>query len=96
MKIRGILCLALMATVVIGLGCAASPFQKADIDGDQKTEWKLLAVVNTKELGTGHIHGSSVTGPNGPLGTYRHLLWIAEDVGQGTFFTEIDVHAAPD
>jgi alpha-mannosidase len=64
------------------------------IDGDQKTEWRLLAVVNTKALGNGRIHGSSVTGADGPLGTYRHLLWIAEDVGEGTFFTEVDVHAS--
>lgn len=58
--------------------------------------WTLLAVVNTRELGDGKMHGSSVTpDPSGePLGPFRHLLWVAQDVGQGTFFTEIDVHVA--
>jgi len=56
--------------------------------------WTLLAVVDTRELGQGGIQGSSVTGPDGtPLGRWRHLLWITRDVGNGTFFTEIDVHA---
>ncbi|MEM7244685.1 MAG: glycoside hydrolase family 38 C-terminal domain-containing protein [Acidobacteriota bacterium] len=56
--------------------------------------WTLLAVVDTRSLGQGGIQGSSVTGPEGrPLGAWRHLLWIAQDVGNGTFFTEIDVHA---
>ena len=54
----------------------------------------MIAVVNTKELGKGWIHGSSISARNGSLGPFRHLLWIAEDVGQGTFFTEIDIHAA--
>jgi hypothetical protein len=54
-------------------------------------------VVQTKELGEGGIHGSSVRpGPgDGPLGPFRHLLWVAENVGQGTFFTEIDVLLSP-
>jgi alpha-mannosidase len=58
--------------------------------------WTLLAVVYTKELGEGGIHGSSVRAGAGceSLGPFRHLLWIAENVGQGTFFTEIDVHVA--
>ena len=58
--------------------------------------WTLLAVVDTRPLGQGGIQGSSVTGAGGaPLGRWRHLLWVAQDVGNGTFFTEIDVHAAP-
>lgn len=58
--------------------------------------WTLLAVVDTREQGHGGIQGSSVTGKDGAaLGTWRHLLWIAEDVGNGTFFTEIDVHVGP-
>lgn len=56
--------------------------------------WELLGVVDTRELGSGAKHGSSVSGRDQPLGPYRWLLWIAEDVGQGTFFTEIDVHVA--
>lgn len=55
-------------------------------------EWELLAVVDTRELGDGDIHGSRVFGQDGhPLGDFRHLLWIAEDVGEGTFFGEIDI-----
>jgi alpha-mannosidase len=55
--------------------------------------WTLLAVVDTRPLGDGGVHGTSVTGKGGAaLGEFRHLLWIAENVGQGTFFTEIDVH----
>ena len=56
--------------------------------------WTLVAVVNTKELGQGGIHGSSIGGKDGALGPFRHLLWIAESVGEGTFFTEIDIHVA--
>lgn len=56
--------------------------------------WTLLAVVNTAELGSGGAHASSIRAKEGALGPYRWLLWITEDVGQGTFFTEIDIHAA--
>ena len=62
-------------------------FSKGGHDG-----WVLVAVVNTKELGEGGVHGSSVSAGEGFLGPFRHLLWIAEDVGHGTFFTEIDIH----
>lgn len=62
-------------------------FSKGGHDG-----WTLIAVVDTKELGQGGVHGSSISAREGSLGPYRHLLWIAEDVGQGTFFTETDVH----
>ena len=55
--------------------------------------WTLIAVVNTRDLGAGGIHGSSVTGLNRPCGPFRYLLWVAEDMGQGTFITEIDIHA---
>jgi hypothetical protein len=67
-------------------------FKQGDHDA-----WKLLAVVHSKELGQGDVHGSSVK-PGagcGPIGPFRHLLWITEDIGEGTFFTEIDVHVAP-
>ncbi|MBN2562900.1 MAG: alpha-mannosidase [Phycisphaerae bacterium] len=66
-------------------------FKHGEHDG-----WTLLAVAHTKELGDGDTHGSSARPRPGcePIGPFRHLLWIAEDVGQGTFFTEIDVHVA--
>jgi len=57
-------------------------------------DWTLLAIVDSRRLGNGGCHGSSVTGKGGPLEPYRYLLWIAEDVGEGTFFTEIDVDLA--
>lgn len=59
-------------------------------------DWSLLAVVDTKSLGDGGVHGSSVVpqADQSSMGPFRHLLWITQDVGQGTFFTEIDVLAA--
>ncbi len=65
-----------------------------DFASGKGTPWTLLAVVDTRPLGGGEVHGSAVTGDGKPLGPYRHLLWIAQDIGQGTFFTEIDVHAS--
>lgn len=75
-------------------GSGADKMPPADFTHGAHDGWTLLAVANTKELGEGDIHGSSVTPSPGDesLGPFRHLLWIAEDVGQGTFFTEIDVH----
>jgi alpha-mannosidase len=61
---------------------------------DSHDGWTLLAVVDTRDLGDGGIHGSSIAGTEGSLGPYRHLLWAVEDMGLGTFFTEIDIHAA--
>lgn len=62
----------------------------------QHGDWILLAVVDTGSLGEGGVHASAVHAVAGQesLGPYRYLLWIAENVGQGTFFTEIDVYAA--
>ncbi len=59
-----------------------------------ESPWQLIAVVDSRDLGDGQPHGSRITAPSGRLGPYRYLLWIAEDMGEGTFFTEIDVHAA--
>ncbi len=66
----------------------------ADFEAGGAERWQLLAVVDSRELGDGGMHGSSVTGQDGPLGEFRYLLWIAEDIGEGTFFTEIDVHTS--
>ncbi len=62
--------------------------------GDQNG-WALLAVVDTRELGKGGVHGSSIEPANGQtyMGPFRYLLYVIPG-GQGTFFTEIDVHAA--
>jgi alpha-mannosidase len=66
-------------------------FARGEADG-----WELIAVVDTRELGDGDIHGTSIENPDGAIGPYRYLLWIAEDVGQGTFFTEIDIDFSGD
>lgn len=65
-----------------------------DIAKGKHAGWSLIAVVNTKELGEGGIHGSSIGGSDEAIGPFRHLLWVVEDMGLGTFFTEIDIHAA--
>jgi len=74
-------------------GTTAEAMPKVDFAAGEHDGWALIAVVDTRPLGEGGIHGSSVSAKSGSLGPYRHLLWIVEDVGQGTFFTEIDVHA---
>ncbi|MCH8852762.1 MAG: hypothetical protein IID41_08950, partial [Planctomycetes bacterium] len=78
-------------------GSDAEEMPPPDFKHGNHEPWTLLAVVRTKELGQGEKHGSSVTpaADRDLLGPFRHLLWIAEDVGEGTFFTEIDVHVAP-
>lgn len=67
-----------------------------DLQFGAHADWTLLGVVDTKALGDGGCHGSSISAPtdSAALGPFRYLLWIAEDVGQGTFFTEIDVEFA--
>ncbi|HWL93654.1 MAG TPA: glycoside hydrolase family 38 C-terminal domain-containing protein, partial [Phycisphaerae bacterium] len=66
----------------------------AEITHKRQGDWTLLGVVKTDELGQGGVHSSSISGSGGSLGEYRWLMWIAEDVGEGTFFTEIDIHAS--
>lgn len=76
-------------------GAKGDTMPSPDFKHGEKTKWQLLAAVNTQKLHNGQIHGSSVTGhDDAALGPYRYLLWITEDVGEGTFFTEIDVHEA--
>ncbi len=65
-----------------------------DITKDDHAGWTLLGVIDTRDLGEGGAHGSSITAPEGSMGPYRYLLWAVEDMGLGTFFTEIDIHAA--
>ncbi len=77
-------------------GSNAEEMPSPGIKHGETDGWTLLAIADTKKLGDGGIHGSSVKPAMGSesFGPFRHLLWIAEDVGQGTFFTEIDVHVA--
>jgi alpha-mannosidase len=74
-------------------GSAAEAMPEVDFKHGAHEGWTLIAVVDSRERGQGGVHGSSVTPAEGAPGTFRHLLWISEDVGEGTFFTEIDVHA---
>lgn len=72
-------------------GSNESRMPPANIALDKQDGWTLLGVVQTKPLGSGGVHASSISGQGDDLGPYRFLLWAAEDVGHGTFFTEIDV-----
>ena len=71
-------------------GSAGETMPNPDFTQGQAAGWTLLAVVDTRALGAGGIHGSSVSFDM-PV---RHLLWVAQDVGNGTFFTEVDIHVA--
>ncbi|HKQ48268.1 MAG TPA: glycoside hydrolase family 38 C-terminal domain-containing protein [Phycisphaerae bacterium] len=75
-------------------GCNDEKLPKVDFARGGHGDWTLIAVVDTRPLGQGEIHGSSVAAATGTLGPFRHLLWIVEESAPGTFFTEIDVHAA--
>ncbi|MFG0257240.1 MAG: alpha-mannosidase [Phycisphaerales bacterium JB043] len=56
------------------------------------SDWELLGVVDTRSLGDGDIHASLIGSREGEsLPPFRHLLWIMEDVGEGTFLQEIDI-----
>ena len=73
-------------------GCAADAMPSPMFSSGAKSGWTLLARVDSSALGHGGCHGSTVTGAGGaPLGPFRYLLWIADDAGEGTFFTELDV-----
>jgi hypothetical protein len=56
--------------------------------------WEYIGMAHTHQLGDGGVHASSFRAAEKPLGPYRHLLWITEDIVNGTFFTEIDIHEA--
>lgn len=59
-------------------------------------EWQKIEKIDTKPLGEGGIHGSSILAPHGSIGTYRYLLWDVPQLWPGmvesTFFSEIDVY----
>jgi len=76
-------------------GSNASPMPEPGFRHGQHGGWQLIAVVDTRELGKGGIHGTSVEPASGQpaVGPFRYLLWIAPQ-GPGTFFTELDIHAA--
>ena len=53
--------------------------------------WRRVAAVDTKALGDGGKHGSSVLGLGGAIGTARWLLWQHAERKAGTFVGRIDV-----
>ena len=64
--------------------------------------WKLIAFVDTRprEGETGGQYGVSIRDAAGVLGRYRYLLFDCfetegDDDWSNTFYSEIDVHAAP-
>ena len=66
-------------------------------EASQAEGWDYIGMVQTHPLYDGQVHASSLRSPNGgSMGEYRYLLWISEFVGNGTFYTEIDVHATPE
>jgi len=62
--------------------------------GGQGDRWELIAVVDTRALGDGGVHATRIERADKPIGPYRHLLWVCEDMGHGTFLTEIDMDFA--
>lgn len=78
-------------------GARGETMPDAGIRAGATGDWTLLGVVDSRSLGDGGKHASQITAADGAdsLGQYRYLLWITENLGQGTFFTEIDVDAAP-
>lgn len=78
------------------LWCSDAEARPAVTGAPDKAGWKLLGVVDSTDLGQGGIHATSVVPMTGnDLGTFRHLMWVEEEVGEGTFFTELDVIQAP-
>lgn len=75
-------------------GSAAEKMPEVEFAAGDSKGWTLIAVVDTRSLGDGGTHGSSVSMKSGSMGPFRHLLWVVEGAKQGTFFTEIDLHAS--
>jgi alpha-mannosidase len=75
-------------------GSNSGSMPDAGFKPNDDTDWQLIAVVDTRDCGDGWIHGTRIEVDDGELGPYRHLLFITEDIGHGTFFTEIDIDFA--
>ena len=59
-----------------------------------KKEWTELAKVDTRKLGNGGKHGSSIVHSEGKIGHFRYLRWLGPKATHGCFFSEIDVFGA--
>ncbi|MCA9253029.1 MAG: alpha-mannosidase [Phycisphaerales bacterium] len=77
-------------------GSAKSEKPDPDFKSADTSDWELIAVVDTRPLGGGGVHTSRIEKVGETLGPYQHLLWVCEDIGQGTFLTEIDIDFADD
>ena len=56
--------------------------------------WKRIAKVDSRPLGMGGRHGSSILAAKGSLGAFRHLLWVLAPSGsEGLFLSEIDLYS---
>ncbi len=75
-------------------GSAANAMPDPGFHAGDATDWELIAAVDTRKAGDGLIHATRIEPQDRPIGPYRHLLWVCEDVGEGTFFTEIDIDFA--
>jgi hypothetical protein len=76
-------------------GASGEAMPGCDFAAGASEGWTLLGIVDTRDLGNGGKHCSSVHGLPAESDSYRYLLWVAEDIGQGTFFTEVDVYVTP-
>jgi RNA polymerase sigma factor (sigma-70 family) len=85
---------------VYGSDGAAKEFNPAPKIGADPARcgWKLIATVDTRPAqgDDGGQYAASVSNPAGPLGTYKHLLFVVfvtetEDDWGHTFFNEVDV-----
>jgi hypothetical protein len=61
--------------------------------GADKT-FKDITKVDTKKLGDGGKHGTSIFKGEGTLGKFQYLRWTTPGMKHGAFFTEIDVFDA--
>ncbi len=62
---------------------------RGDLYAENGDGWALVATVNTRPLGEGGVHASSVAFPKN--NQYQYLMLITDLDNQGTFFNEIDV-----
>ena len=75
-------------------GSANAEMPSPNFKAGNEPEWELIEIVDTRTLGDGGVHATRIERLNERIGPYRHLLWICEDMGHGTFFTEIDIDFA--
>ena len=65
---------------------------RGGVDLTQSNTWTLIAKVDSTKLGRGQIHGSTVSLEGAEQNEFRYLMWVTADLGEGAFFTELDIH----